>query len=134
MDDLTYHLIALCKSQREVPVTTRANRIRVLKLLGRQLRQAGFRHMQVKSLRDKHVRALLQRWYSEGLSLRTIEKRVKQLQWWEEQIGKANLLPSLVDGSYQHNYFAFHSINGFSDDDILVVDRGDLPSSTPRLN
>jgi hypothetical protein len=65
-----------------------------LTLCARQLREAGFRQMYVRSLKDKHVRMLLDRWRGEGLSAGTIKNRVAHLRWWAEKIGKAGIIPN----------------------------------------
>jgi hypothetical protein len=81
MDDLTYSLRLLCKRNRDGSHATQAGRLQTLTLASRQLREAGFRQMQARSLKGKHVQALLQRWQAEGLSVGTLKNRLAHLRW-----------------------------------------------------
>lgn len=94
MDDLTYTLRQLCQRNRDGSYNTRADRMRSLSLVARQLREAGFRQMKASSLKGKHVQTLLDRWQGEGLSSGTIKNRLSHLRWWAEKISKAGILPS----------------------------------------
>lgn len=94
MDDLTYTLRQLCLRNRDGSHATQADRQRSLNLAARQLREAGFRQMRTTSLKGKHVKALLQRWQTEGLSAGTIKNRMAHLRWWAEKVGKAGILPA----------------------------------------
>jgi hypothetical protein len=62
-------------------------------LASRQLREAGFRQMQARSLKGKHVQALLERWQAEGLSAGTLKNRMAHLRWWAEKVGTVGLFP-----------------------------------------
>jgi hypothetical protein len=92
MDELTYSLRTLCRRNRDGSHATQANRMGTLTLCARQLREAGFRQLYVRSLKGKHIRTLLDRWRGEGLSAGTIKNRVAHLRWWAEKIGKAGLI------------------------------------------
>jgi len=94
VDDLTYGLRALCQRNRDGSHATQADRLRSLTLISRQLREAGFRQMQPRSLKGKHVDALLERWQSEGLSGGTLKNRLAHLRWWGEKVGKAGVIPA----------------------------------------
>jgi integrase len=94
MDDLTYSLRVLCQRNRDGSHATQADRLGSLTLCSRQLREAGFRQMQARSLKGKHVQVLLERWKAEGLSAGTLKNRVAHLRWWAEKVGKAGLIPA----------------------------------------
>jgi hypothetical protein len=94
MDDLTHTLLALCHRNRDGSHTTQADRRRTLTLISRQLKDAGFRRMTARSLKTKHVEALLGRWLAEGLSASTIKNRLAVLRWWAEKIGRAGIIPA----------------------------------------
>lgn len=96
VDDLTWALRKLCHRHRDDGHPAHMRRLRALRLVSRHLREAGFRQMRATSLKDRHVRALLERWQGEGLSVRTIEMRLADLRWWADKIGKAERIPSLV--------------------------------------
>lgn len=94
MDDLTYSLRQLCQRNRDGSHATQADRRDVLTLASRQLREAGFRQMRARSLKGKHVEALLNRWQTEGLSAGTLKNRLAHLRWWAQKVGKAGVIPA----------------------------------------
>jgi len=94
MDDLTYTLRQLCQRNRDGSHATQSDRMRVLTLMARQLREAGFRQMTAASLNGKHVQTLIGRWQRENLSAGTIKNRLSHLRWWAEKVGKAGILPA----------------------------------------
>jgi hypothetical protein len=51
-----------------------------------QLHDLGFKNMEPKSLRAKHVRALVNLWLSQNLSPGTIKNRMSCLRWWAEKV------------------------------------------------
>lgn len=93
MDDLTFGLRKLCQRNRDGSHATQSDRVRMLTLFARQLREAGFRQLPVTSLKGKHVDVLLQRWQAERLSAGTLKNRLAHLRWWAERIGKAGVIP-----------------------------------------
>jgi len=94
MDDLTYELRQLCLRNRDGSHATQADRVRSLKLMARQLRDAGFRQLRASSLNGKHVAALLRQWQTDHLSAGTQKNRLAHLRWWAEKVGKASLIPA----------------------------------------
>jgi len=94
VDDLTYSLRQLCQRNRDGSHATQADRMRILTLVARQLRETGFRQMKASSLNGKHIQALLGRWQNENLSAGTIKNRLSHLRWWAEKVGKAGVLPT----------------------------------------
>lgn len=94
MDDLTYELRALCRRNRDGSRATQADRLRAVTLIGRQLREAGFRNMRASSLNIKHVRVLVAHWQREELAVGTIKNRLACLRWCAEKLGKPGLIPA----------------------------------------
>lgn len=94
MDDLTYTLRVLTKRNKDGSHATQADRLQALTLFSRQLREAGFFQMTARSLKERHVQALLGRWQAEGLSAGTVKNRVAHLRWWAEKVGKAGVIPA----------------------------------------
>lgn len=94
MDDLTYELRQLCRRNRDGGHGRQADRLSVLTLIGRQLRELGFRQMHASSLKRKHVEALITRWQAEGLSAGTQKNRMTDIRWWAEKVGKAGIIPA----------------------------------------
>jgi site-specific recombinase XerC len=94
MDNLTFALRQLCKRNRDGSYETQAARLQVLMLASRQLREAGFRNMQPRSLKPRHVAALLERWQAERLSAGTLKNRLSALRWWAKKVGKGDAVPA----------------------------------------
>ena len=92
MRDLNYELKQLCARNRDGSFATQVNRERILTLIANQLREMGFVHMHVQSLKPKHVDKLVERWKAESLSVGTLKNRMATLRWWAEKNGKANVV------------------------------------------
>ena len=61
-------------------------------LIANQLHEMEFRRMQPKSLKPKHVDALVSLWKDSGLSVGTLKNRLSALRWWAKKVGKANVI------------------------------------------
>ena len=59
MKDLNYQLSKLCRDNRDSSFSTQATRSRLLDLIANQLEELGYRRMQPRSLKPKHVDALV---------------------------------------------------------------------------
>jgi hypothetical protein len=94
MDDLTYELRQLCRRNRDNSHDTQAGRLSGLTLIGKQLRELGFRQMHATSLKPKHVEALIARWQAEGLAAGTQKNRMSYIRWWAEKVGKRGIIPA----------------------------------------
>ena len=92
MRDLNYQLKQLCQRNRDGSFATQADRERLLNLIGDQLLELGFRHMQADSLKPKHVAALVALWQMDSIATGTIKNRMSALRWWAEKIGKENVV------------------------------------------
>jgi hypothetical protein len=89
---LNYQLKQLCKQNRDGSYGTQVQRERVLTLIANQLHELGFRQMHAKSLRPKHVDALVQHWLGAGISIGTIKNRMAALRWWAARVNKLNVV------------------------------------------
>ena len=92
MRDLNYQLKQLCQRNRDGSHSSQARRRRDLNLIADQLHQLGFRQLGARSLKQKHVNALVKHWQSEKLSAGTIKNRMVSLRWWAEKIGKNKII------------------------------------------
>ena len=92
MKTLNYQLRQLCKNNRDGSYATQAMRSRILDLMANQLHELGFRNMQAKSLRQKHVHALVKLWEQDGLSIGTRKNRLAFLRWWAVKVNKPNVV------------------------------------------
>jgi len=73
MRNLNYELKQLCRRNRDGGCATQRDREWVLDQMANQLEKMGFRHLGAKSLKPKHVEALVERWKLEGLATGTIK-------------------------------------------------------------
>jgi hypothetical protein len=48
--------------------------------------------MQARSLKPKHVEALVQRWQRDDLSIGTIKNRMAALRWWAQKVDRQNVI------------------------------------------
>jgi site-specific recombinase XerC len=92
MKDLNYQLMKLCRDNRDGGFSTQATRSRMLDLIATQLRELGFRRMQKRSLKPKHVDALINYWQGQGISVGTLKNRLSALRWWAKKINKSSII------------------------------------------
>lgn len=94
MDDLSFSLKQLAARSGEGSFGTRALRHRGLQAMAKELAELGYRLPDAKSLKGKHVAALVDHWKAAGLSDQTVRNRLTWVRWWAYQVGKAGLLPN----------------------------------------
>jgi len=82
MKDLNYQLSKLCRDNHDGGFSTQATRSRSLDLIASQLQTLGYRRMQPRSLKPKHVDALIAHWRNQGISVGTLKNRLSALRWW----------------------------------------------------
>lgn len=93
MKDLNYQLMKLCRGNRDGSFSTQATRRKILDLIANQLHELGYRRMQAKSLKPKHIDALVSLWKDRQLSIGTFKNRLSALRWWANKVGKADIMP-----------------------------------------
>ena len=71
MRDLNFQLKQLCRRNRDGSYLTRYNREGMLTLVANQLHEIGFHRMGARSLKPKHVEALVKRWQAEDIDCRS---------------------------------------------------------------
>ena len=92
MRDLNYTLKQLCRHCREGSYATQRNRERMLTLMANELHAMGYRQMQARSLKPKHIESLVQQWRDNHLSIGTIKNRMAVLRWWADKVDKRNVI------------------------------------------
>lgn len=92
MRDLNYQLKQLCYNNPDGSYNTQADRQRLLNLIADQLHEMGYRGMTVRSLKPKHVEALVERWLAGNLAPGTIKNRMNCLRWWAGKVNRANVV------------------------------------------
>lgn len=92
MRDLNYQLKRLCYDNRQGGEATQAARRHILNQIANQLHEMGYRKMSCRSLRPKHVEALVEYWMQQGLSAGTIKNRMNALRWWAARVNRSNVI------------------------------------------
>ena len=92
MRNLNYTLKQLCRQCREGSYATQNNRERMLTLIANELHVMGYRQMQARSLKPKHIEVLVQQWRDNHLSIGTIKNRMAALRWWANKVNKQNVI------------------------------------------
>ena len=92
MKDLNYQLMKLCRANRDGSYATQATRSRILDLIANQLHELGYKHMQTRSLKPKHVDALVSLWKDQSIGVGTFKNRLSALRWWASKVGKADII------------------------------------------
>jgi hypothetical protein len=90
--DLNHQLKQLCRRNRDGSHATQRDRERVLTLIADQLYALGYRGMNTRSLKPKHVEALLKHWRAGDLSVGTIKNRMAVLRWWAQKVDRQNVI------------------------------------------
>ena len=120
MDNLSFSLKTLCTRSGEGSFGTRALRQRGLMAMADDLRGLGFHLPEARSLKGKHVTALVAHWKTTGISDQTVRNRLTWLRWWAHQVGKTGLLPASNDT------YGLAERGRFSGNKARRLDAGDL--------
>jgi hypothetical protein len=89
---LNYQLKQLCRHNREGSFGTQVQRERELTLIADQLQGLGYRGMNQRSLRPKHIEALVERWLQDDIAAGTIKNRMAAIRWWARKVDKQNVV------------------------------------------
>jgi integrase len=92
MKNLNYQLKQLCRQNRDGSYSTQSKRAHHLVLIANQLHGLGFQGMNARSLKPKHVDALIKQWLAQDLSTGTIKNRMAVLRWWAQKVDKQNVV------------------------------------------
>jgi len=92
MRDLNYQLKKLCRQCREGSYATQTKREYMLSLMANQLHELGYRKMTPRSLKPKHIEALVKHWFAQSLSIGMIKNRMATIRWWAHKVNKQNVV------------------------------------------
>lgn len=92
MKDLNYQLNQLSRRNRDGSYRTQADRASQLNLIANQLFDLGYRGMNVRSLKPKHVEALVEHWKDSRISIGAIKNRLSVLRWWAQKTDRRNVV------------------------------------------
>lgn len=93
MRDLVYSVTVLCKHNKDGSFGTAAERQKSLKNAMQRLSDAGYGIRDVKQLKGKHIRFLVEQWKSDPtITIGTIKNRMSHLRWLAERIGNPRIV------------------------------------------
>jgi len=92
MRDLNFQLKQLCTRNRDGGFSTQAARAWILDQIANQLHELGYRRMNARSIKQKHVIALTKLWEQQGISISTRKNRLSALRWWASKVGKQSVI------------------------------------------
>ena len=92
MRDLNYQLKQLCQHNRHGSYSTQSARRHMLDQMANQLHELGYRDMNARSLKPKHVDALAAHWLANNIGLGTIKNRMTCLRWWAGIVNRSNVV------------------------------------------
>jgi len=92
MKDLNYQLKQLCYQNRDGSYSTQSARRHILNQVSNQLHELGYRGMNTRSLKPKHVEALVEHWLANDIGLGTIKNRMTCLRWWAAAVNRSNVV------------------------------------------
>lgn len=73
---------------------TKSERFKTVRLVDKQLMELGYRGLELKALKPKHIDALLQKWQADALSPGTVKNRMTHIRWLAEKINKKGIVPT----------------------------------------
>ena len=88
MRDLNYQLKKLGRNNRDGSHATQAKRAYLLSQIANQLHELGFKRLSARSLRPKHVSALVSRWQRDRMAVGTIKNRLAAVRWWARKVNR----------------------------------------------
>ncbi|MEX2123865.1 MAG: phage integrase N-terminal domain-containing protein [Woeseia sp.] len=97
MRDLNYQLKKLGRNNRDGSFATQAKRAWLLSQMANQLHQLGYKGMSARSLKPKHVQALVTYWQEQVLSIGTIKNRMAAIRWWAGKVNRQSAVSRTND-------------------------------------
>ncbi len=88
MRNLNYQLKKLGRSNRDGSHATQAKRAYLLSQIANQLHELGFKGLSARSLRPKHVDALVSLWQRQRIAVGTIKNRMAAIRWWARKVNR----------------------------------------------
>lgn len=92
MRTLNWQIKGVCHQNKERSYATQNQRSRMLQQMATQLYDLGYRHVEVRTLKPKHVGALLELWRAQGIADDTIANRLAALRWLLKKVGRESIM------------------------------------------
>ncbi len=118
MRDLNYQLKKLGRNNRDGSHATQATRAYLLSHIANQLHELGFKGLSARSLRPKHVSALVTLWQRQRIAVGTIKNRLAAIRWWA---GKVNRRGSIAQGNDYYGIASRQMISAVSKAQTLTA-------------
>jgi hypothetical protein len=121
MRDLNYQLKQICRHNRDGSYSTQAKCFHHLMMIANQLHDLGFHGMKPRSLKPKHVDALVEHWMQQDLAVGTIKNRMSVLRCWAEKVDKQNVIArsndhyGIPDRQFVSNYAYMNGLQPMPD-------------------
>lgn len=128
MANLRHGFALLLKRNPDGSYKTQADKSNHLVQISKQLKQDGYRQLNIHNLKLKHVQHLVDKWKSQGLANDTIKNRVASLRWVFEKVGKEHALPKTnAELGIKNRVYSDNSINKAKQLDTSKLDRINNP-------
>ncbi len=88
MDALSFSLTTLCRHNADGSEATKANRLYGLMSISEELKGMGYGLKNARSLKPRHVTALVSHWKARGIAPATIKNRLAWVRWWARKVQK----------------------------------------------
>lgn len=88
-----YQANKLLRQHSSSSFATKSERFKTIRLVDKQLLELGFKGLELKSLKPKHIDALLQKWQADKLTPGTIKNRMAHVRWLAKKINKNGIVP-----------------------------------------
>ena len=92
MRKLAYELKQLCEHTRSGAFSSRASRLRRCSIIARDLEACGFRNLDIRNFKPKHIEALVAHWKERQLAIGTIKNLMTEVLRIAEYINKKNIV------------------------------------------
>jgi hypothetical protein len=91
MSPLQWDFHQQIKHNRDGSFATQTARSRTLDLAARELRELGYSNLRAQNLGQRHLKALVEKWRTEGRTAATMKNRMSHIRWSCEKAGRSGV-------------------------------------------
>lgn len=92
MRNPAFQMNTMCNRNKGGSHATQATRPRHFSTIAKAMEELGFRNLDIKSLKPKHVETLVAHWKEQGLSVGPMKNLMTAVRYWAAYIGKENVV------------------------------------------
>lgn len=92
MRNLNYQFKQMCARSKSGSHSSQASRLRRCSVIARSLEECGFKNLDIKNLKPKHIEASVALWKERELAIGTIKNLMTEFRRIAEYIGKENIV------------------------------------------